>query len=240
MTSRSLLVLGLAALGSIFLGKRLPLPPDDPFRGTLAILPLLIVGFALISRWTRARFPRQAPGAAGFGEGALLVLLVLLVLGRSSFGLGGSAAVVDRLLAGAFVLLLAHRLLWTLVELRPALGERLRPRPPLVFLALPLLVYLAILPWSTQQHPPDGDEPYYLLITHSLAYDLDADLANNYQQGDSLRFMPRRIGPQPGDPVGEHGEKYSRHNLFVPLLLVGSIHGRARLADPPTGLFLRS
>ncbi len=93
------------------------------------------------------------------------------------------------------------------------------PRLSAAFFFLPLLAYLAVLPWSTAQRPPDGDEPYYLLVAHSLAYDFDADLANNYAAGDSLRFLPRRLEPQPGDPVGPHGERYSRHNMLLPLLL---------------------
>ena len=78
---------------------------------------------------------------------------------------------------------------------------------------------MAILPWSTEHRPPDGDEPYYLLVTHSLAYDFDADLANNYAAEDSRAFLPRALEPQPGDPVGARGEKFSRHNELLPLLL---------------------
>src|SRR5207244_1908924 len=83
----------------------------------------------------------------------------------------------------------------------------------------PLFAYLAILPWAAGHHPPDGDEPYNLLITHSLAYDFDADLTNNYAQGDWRYFMDRPIGPQPGDPVGPEGELYSRHNDLLPTAL---------------------
>ncbi|MDX1383162.1 MAG: hypothetical protein R3190_05920, partial [Thermoanaerobaculia bacterium] len=82
----------------------------------------------------------------------------------------------------------------------------------------------------TAQRPPDGDEPWYLLLTHSIASDGDIDLADEYAGDDSLRYGPRRLEPQPGDPVGEGGARYSRHNVLLPLVLapayrVAGLHG---------------
>jgi hypothetical protein len=99
------------------------------------------------------------------------------------------------------------------------LADRVPAWPSGVFFLLPLVAYLAILPWSTSHRQPDGDEPYNLLITHSLAYDFDADLTNNYARGDWRHFMSRPIEPQPGDPVGPGGELYSRHNEALPMVL---------------------
>src|SRR4029077_446183 len=117
------------------------------------------------------------------------------------------------------LLVLACRVARQTRALRPLLGERLPKRPAILFFFLPLTVYLAILPWSASHRQPDGDEPFYLLVTHSLAYDFDADLTNNYAHGDWRYFMDRPIGPQPGDPVGAHGERYSRHNELLPMAL---------------------
>ncbi|HSL84565.1 MAG TPA: hypothetical protein VLF66_17460, partial [Thermoanaerobaculia bacterium] len=103
--------------------------------------------------------------------------------------------------------------------LRPLLGERPGRRPSVLFFALPALLYLALLPWAGERRQPDGDEPYYLLLAHSLAYDGDADLANNYAAGDWRFFLDRAVTPQPGDPVGPEGQVYSRHNLLLPLAL---------------------
>ena len=88
-------------------------------------------------------------------------------------------------------------------------------RPPLVFLLLPFGVYLALIPWSIRERAPDGDEPWFLLTTHSIAYDFDVDLANNYRNQDSLAFMPRAIGPQPGDPETSDGTIRSRHGAVL-------------------------
>lgn len=40
-----------------------------------------------------------------------------------------------------------------------------------------------------------GDEPYYLLTTHSLYQDQDINVANNYAQNDYFRFYPRKYFP---------------------------------------------
>ena len=67
--------------------------------------------------------------------------------------------------------------------------------------------------------PIDGDEPYYLLMTESLVRDHDLDLSNQYR--DLAHSSAGRLDllPQPGDPRGAHGEQYSRHEPFLPILL---------------------
>lgn len=194
----------------------IPLAADDPFRGTLLVLPLILAGFALVNRMASRRGALPLDRAGTIGELAALGFLVLLVLARPHLNVGWS----EEILAAGLFLVLAHRVIRQVRALRPLLGERLPDVPPAVFFLLPLVAYLAILPWSAGHRQPDGDEPYYLLITHSLAYDLDADLTNNYAQGDWRHFMARPIEPQPGDPVGPDGELYSRHNELLPMALV--------------------
>ncbi|HEX7184502.1 MAG TPA: hypothetical protein VF756_21935, partial [Thermoanaerobaculia bacterium] len=196
--------------------RRFLLPADDPLFGTLAILPLILIGLGAIHRWAvRLGGDRLSAGGAA-AELAALAILVLLALARPSLGLARS----EMVLAAGFLLVLAHRLFRQILAMRPLLGERLPGRPSFLFFALPFIAYLAILPWSTGQRQPDGDEPYYLLITHSLAYDFDAELTNNYTAGHWRHFMKRPIRPQPGDPVGPRGELYSRHNELLPIALV--------------------
>ena len=102
-------------------------------------------------------------------------------------------------------------------------------RPALVFLLLPFAFYLALIPWSVGERAPDGDEPWFLLLTHSIAYDFDLDLANNYRDEDSLAFMPRAIEPQPGDPEGPDGAVYSRHGAVLQTVIAPAyrLGGRA-------------
>jgi hypothetical protein len=196
----------------------LPLPPTDSLRNTLVLLPLIVAALAGVGMWARPAAGRQTPRAIVLGELTLLALVVLLTLAHQHLGLA-SDRIVERCLAGALVLLLMHRVAWLVIALRHTLGSELPEWPPIPFFALPFVVYMAILPWSAAQRPPDGDAPHYLLLTHSLAYDFDTDLRNNYEEGDSLEFMDRRLEAQPGDPVGRHGELFSRHNMLLPLML---------------------
>jgi hypothetical protein len=192
------------------------LPAGDPFRGTLGVLPLVLAGLWAIARWTVRLGGAPLSRVGSTGELAALAVLILGVLARPALGLGR----VAEALAAALLLVLAHRLARQVVAFRPLLGERLPRRPSILFFLLPLVAYLAILPWSTFHRQPDGDEPFYLLITHSLVHDFDAELTNNYKQGDWRHFMHRPIEPQPGDPVGPKGQLYSRHNDLLPIALV--------------------
>jgi hypothetical protein len=81
------------------------------------------------------------------------------------------------------------------------------------------LVYLALVP-AMLRYPIDGDEPFYLLATESLLHDHDLDLANQYR--DIAHFDGQRpdLVPQLGDPVGPHGEQYSRHEPLLALLMI--------------------
>jgi len=208
---------GLAALGTTLLlaspsPLAIPLAPRGFLRAALLVVPLASYGLWGIGRWARRHGGRDR--GAPWQRWALAVVVALAFLGEPLSLPGFEPAIATALAA-----LLLLRVVQLLLALRAALGGRLPRRPPWPFFALPLVVYLAIAPWATSQRPPDGDEPYYLMVTHSLAYDLDADLANNYALHDSLRFMARALDPQPGDPVGSHGEKYSRHNELLPLAL---------------------
>ncbi len=54
-----------------------------------------------------------------------------------------------------------------------------------------------------------SDEPYYLLVAHSLLHDRDMDLANNFATRDYLPFywgpaLPRPAGPPDQAPDGQH------------------------------------
>lgn len=76
------------------------------------------------------------------------------------------------------------------------------------------IVYASAIP-AMLVHQPDGDEPYYLAVTDSIAEDFDLDLRNQYREAGRE--------PQFGDPVGENGEQYSRHEPFLSLLLVPGV-----------------
>ncbi len=203
---------------SAFLG--VVLQGTSELASTLAVLPCV----ALLLLWVerRAAGGRHAillSTSGGWGGTApfwfLFSLWALLGVCLPMLSLPDAAPVW---IAG-LVVLLAVRLAWQVPRLVPLLAANCR-RPSLAFVALPFAVYLAFLPWSTQERPPDGDEPYYLLVTHSLISDLDVDLADEYAESAALSFSNRQLEPQLGDPLGAQGQQYSRHNWLLPLLLV--------------------
>ncbi|MEO8216892.1 MAG: hypothetical protein ABI718_07410 [Acidobacteriota bacterium] len=68
--------------------------------------------------------------------------------------------------------------------------------------------------------PIDGDEPFYLMVTQSMVEDHDLDLSNQYR---TIATSPTRrpdIRAQQGDPIGPHGEHYSRTEPFLSILLI--------------------
>ncbi len=81
------------------------------------------------------------------------------------------------------------------------------------------IVYALMIP-AMLRTPIDGDEPYYLLTTDSVVHDFDLDLANQYGSHVGARWEREDLVPQFGDPVGKHGEKYSRHEPFLALLMI--------------------
>jgi len=196
---------------------------DDPLLTTLAALPFAAAAFAAIDRAARRRRGRPLPAALVRFELGALAALVAAALARGPLGL---RAATPALAAGLLGLAVVHAAA-QLYALRPLLGDPDGPRPDpgpgrrpsLLFFALPAVLYLALLPWAAERRQPDGDEPYYLLATHSLAYDLDTDLANNYAAADWRFFLDRPVAPQPGDPRGREGQVYSRHNPLLPLVL---------------------
>ncbi|MCX6566689.1 MAG: hypothetical protein NTW38_09790 [Candidatus Aminicenantes bacterium] len=80
-----------------------------------------------------------------------------------------------------------------------------------------------------------GDEPHYLLISHSLVKDADLNLANNYKNKDFESYMP------PGAPIRPHtvpgkkpGSQYSFHSpgisvFLLPFYALGLALGKSAL-----------
>ncbi|HEX3583811.1 MAG TPA: hypothetical protein VH087_18745 [Thermoanaerobaculia bacterium] len=86
-------------------------------------------------------------------------------------------------------------------------------------MAVTAIVYAFVVAAQMRQ-APDGDEPFYLLITESLVKDHDRDLANQYR--DLAHSATRRtdLQPQIGDIHGPHGEQYSRLEPFLPIVMI--------------------
>ena len=123
---------------------------------------------------------------------------------------------VDRyLVAVAFAALLGATF-WLFVALSDAHDVRWSAERAAIVAGI---FYVAAIPLMLRTSI-DGDEPYYLLITESLARDHDLDLANQYRDLAHSATGRTDLTPQLGDPIGPHGERYSRHEPFLSLLLV--------------------
>jgi hypothetical protein len=81
------------------------------------------------------------------------------------------------------------------------------------------IVYAITIP-AMVRVPIDGDEPFYLLLTESIAGDVDLDLANQYRTLERSAAGRTDLVPQLGDPTGPNGEQYSRHEPFLALLML--------------------
>lgn len=91
--------------------------------------------------------------------------------------------------------------------------------------ALLFLCFLLLLAVRTQQNQnTTGDEPYYLLMTHSLMHDRDLSLANNYENKDFQSFyLGSELGHQGGKETIEPkyaAMEYSVHGNGLPILLL--------------------
>ena len=78
---------------------------------------------------------------------------------------------------------------------------------------------------------PTGDEPYYLLIAHSLINDHDFELTNNFADKDYLAFYPGDLFPR-HEAVTTRPLLVSKHSLGLPVLIapayaVAGWHGAA-------------
>lgn len=65
---------------------------------------------------------------------------------------------------------------------------------------------------------PTGDEPYYLLIAHSLIHDRDIELSNNFFNEDYFHFYPGELYPRHEAKTTAPG-LYSKHAPGVALLI---------------------
>ena len=207
---RTLALAGL--LASLALAAFVPELGRTPLQAALVMLPAAAALLGAVRIVLRARPASAAERLLGAGW------LVLALPGeRLGLPLGGE------LLAGGLVLLLA----WRVARLLPALvreAKRLAAsrtgRWAWPFAAVPFAVGIALLPWVHRAAPPNGDEPYYLLLAESVVSEGDFDLADEYREAVSTRFTGRAIEPQPGDPVSSEGVQRSRHESLLVLYLV--------------------
>ena len=138
------------------------------------------------------------------------------------------------------LLILAGPLRWVIaiVAMAGALGVWARSagwRPSLprlsrgVVFVTTLGLYACMGLWSLQTVGISGDEPHYLIITHSVLVDHDLKIENNHRRADYAAFFN---GELPPDYLrrGKNGAIYSIHAPGLPVLLlpayaIGGVRG---------------
>jgi len=178
---------------------------------------LFALAYALLAGWD----PRGTLRRAWLADQLCLGLVLLLGAGLALIGPDGRW----RVLIGAWFTLFVGlktaifvRALWRWLE-----DDQVPPARASVgiFLAA-FLPYLLLGAHVTTAMSSTSDEPYYLLVAHSLLYDHDLNLANNVVRRDYLPFywgdlprVPRAIQRTP------EGGMYSRlYQGFQPVLLM--------------------
>jgi hypothetical protein len=110
------------------------------------------------------------------------------------------------------------------------IGRRRAPtrfRPQRLIFGVSLALALALVPWVVKAWEPQGDEPHYLLAAHSLVFDGDLDLDNNYTNGDQWTFYSHPLDRH--TRVGVDGRSYLSHDIGLPALIAPAyaLGGRA-------------
>ncbi|MCP4398615.1 MAG: hypothetical protein GY801_15125 [bacterium] len=98
--------------------------------------------------------------------------------------------------------------------------ERVPRSLKMLLLLAAFVPYCLISAYHLQRISTTGDEPHYLLISHSLLHDRDTNLYNNYADKDYQHFYRHELRPTWGDRVSKT-EVYSyRHKGGFPATLI--------------------
>lgn len=93
----------------------------------------------------------------------------------------------------------------------------LKTKQIFIFLFVFLSVfYFAVSLWFNYANQPTGDEPSYLIVAHSIVFDRDLDLKNNYEGRDYSRFYNKDLVPQ---EIEVNGRLYSYHPVLLSVLI---------------------
>ena len=160
----------------------------------------------------RKRIDSGAKAICAFGAIAFLILASPLITAESRYfeALGGTVLL-------GVIIAISATLMLILVRGSDELTEKR------LILALTIVCascYFWCGLWTYDQHPPDGDEPYYLLTAHSIGYDLDIDRTNNFENKEYLAYYPYELQPQYRS-ISIKGKHYEvqNYNVGFPLLI---------------------
>lgn len=96
-----------------------------------------------------------------------------------------------------------------------------------------LVIVLVLLLWGFGTHGTyagSGDEPHYLAIAHSIAFDGDLDVGNNYGADEPL-IMSGTLDPERHRREGAGGTLRPVHDVGLPLIIAPYVRGAAPLTS---------
>ncbi len=127
---------------------------------------------------------------------------------------------LELILAAAYVLTLAYMAYKSFSYLyRSGVVQRVNAKKAFLYLASVYFLFFCFLTLRyNQANEPTGDEPAYLLTAHSIAYDRDLDISNNFANEDYKRFHSRELKPQ-GTDIEVNGKLYSYHPVLYSALI---------------------
>ena len=182
----------------------------DPWL--LSSSPNLLVVAALVALGAALGFAADRAGKTSWITPFLPAGLAGAVFVPSLF----SVAPFTALFSGRLLdfLLVSATLLWLWRALAPrGLSRHIATTRRIAFLGF--CVHLAVGVKISHDVGLSGDEPHYLLITHSLVHDGDLRVQNNYFQEDYRNFYLGKIGPHLAANT-----PHSIHGIGLPILLV--------------------
>jgi hypothetical protein len=112
-----------------------------------------------------------------------------------------------------FALVYVIFLLCRMVELLNYAGRNAASttvRLSVIVFAAAFIVYGGVVPWMALASSPQGDEPHFMILTHSLVFDHDFNVGDNYANGDYKEEFPP---PSPGSMRGYPYASIERDNL---------------------------
>jgi hypothetical protein len=91
------------------------------------------------------------------------------------------------------------------------------------------IFYFSVSLWFNYANQPTGDEPFYLLTAHSIVYDHDLDLKNNFDNRDYKKFYKdRELVPQIQD-IKNGNAIFSFHPVIYSALIAPFYMAAGRL-----------
>lgn len=127
---------------------------------------------------------------------------------------------LELLLGASYALyLLAGAAYFIFSALKAVKPEKLEPgRAAGTVFAFAFIFYFSVTLWFNYAVQPTGDEPSYLLVSHSMLYDRDLDLKNNYDNRDYMKFYSKNLEPQ-GTDIKRDGKILSYHPVLLSAII---------------------